>query len=93
MTRAEREREREDHETLFKDLFADGNDFSSSTIEKGRNLFYQNALKKKIQNEMKELEMELIDGLNIHLNVNQTFLINSSSINVFFCQIISRFIS
>ena len=61
-------------------MFADGNDFSSSTIEKGRNLFYQNELKEKIQNEMKELQMKLKEGLNIHLNVNQTFLLNSSSI-------------
>ena len=74
-------RERDD-DVLFKDLFADGNDFSSSTIEKGRNLFYQNELKDQIQSEMKELQMELNEGLNIHLNVNQTFLINSSSIVV-----------
>ena len=36
----------------------------------------------KIENEMKELQMELNEGLNIYLNVNQTFLINSSSMVV-----------
>ena len=64
------------------DLFADGNDFSLSTIQKNRNLFSQNQLKEKIQSEMKELEMELTHGLNLHLNVNQTYQINSSSIVV-----------
>jgi len=61
-------------------LFTNGNDYSPSTIEKGRNSFYQNEI--KIENEMKELQMELNEGLNIHLNVNQTFLINSSSMVV-----------
>ena len=31
---------------------------------------------------MKDLEMELSEGLNVHLNMNQSFLINSSSIVV-----------
>ena len=78
------EGKRETKQCSVADLFADGDDYSPSTIEKRRNLFYQNELKKKIEGEMTTLAKELTDGLNIHLNVNQSFVVNTSSIVVSF---------
>ena len=67
---------------LLADLFADGDDFSTATIERRRNLFEQNKLKETIENEMQALSLILTAGLNIHLTLNQTSLINTSSIVV-----------
>ena len=66
------------------DLFANGNDYSSATIEQGRNLYYQQQLSQQIEREMTELKSELTDGINLHLNLNQSFLINDSALIVSF---------
>ena len=62
------------------DLFADGNDFSWETIEKNRNIYYQKQLANEILNQMNELISFLTLSLNIHLNIGQNILIDTSQV-------------
>ncbi|CAF3980133.1 unnamed protein product [Rotaria sp. Silwood2] len=59
-------------------LFADGNDFSMETIEKNRNIYYQKQAANQIENQVKEMMELLTSSLNIHLNLGQNLLINTS---------------
>jgi hypothetical protein len=61
-------------------LFADGNDFSWNTIEKGRNLYYQKQTADQINSQTKETVSLLTSALNIHLNIGQNQTINTSSV-------------
>ncbi|CAF3969202.1 unnamed protein product, partial [Adineta steineri] len=61
-------------------LFADGNDFSWETIEKGRNIYYQSQLANQIAIQMNDLVSLLTSTLNIHLNIEQSILINTSQV-------------
>lgn len=80
------------------DLFADGSDFSEETINKNRNLYYQRQTVSQILDfkflqiyfkaEMiyKQFEQTIsmiTNALNLHLNIEQSFLINTSSIIIF----------
>jgi hypothetical protein len=65
---------------LFLDLFANGNDFSSETIEENRNLDYQKQLANQIATEVTQTISLLTSALNIHLNIGQNMTINSSSV-------------
>ena len=69
---------------LCIDLFANGNDYSPATIEEGRNVYYQQQLSQQIEREMNELKCELTNGINLHLNLNQSFHINTSDLIVSF---------
>ncbi|CAF4160578.1 unnamed protein product, partial [Adineta steineri] len=60
-------------------LFADGNDFSWKTIEKGRNTYYQKQLATTISNQMNEIISLLTSTLNIHINIGQNLTINTPS--------------
>ncbi|CAF3684254.1 unnamed protein product [Adineta steineri] len=60
-------------------LFADGNDFSWKTIEKGRNTYYQQQLANTISNQTNEIISLLTSTLNIHINIGQNFTINTPS--------------
>jgi len=62
------------------DLFADGNDFSMETIEKNRNLYYQKQAAEQISNEVSQTLALLTSALNIHLNIGQNMMMNSSSL-------------
>ena len=62
------------------DLFADGDDFSSETIEKNRNLFFQQQLATDISTEMNQASSLLTSMLNLHLNVGQNFNVNTSQV-------------
>ncbi|CAF4173255.1 unnamed protein product, partial [Adineta steineri] len=61
-------------------LFADGNDFSWGTIQKNRNIYYQEQLANQITNQMNDLKSLLTSSLNIYLNVGQNILINTSQV-------------
>lgn len=64
---------------LLADLFADGHDFSPSTIEHNRNRFYQRQTAHTLLEQMQALIALLTRSLQIHLNVAQSFVVNSSS--------------
>jgi len=62
------------------DLFADGNDFSWETIQKNRNIYYQKQLANEIINQMNEVVSLLSSSLNIHLNIGQDIIMNTSQV-------------
>ena len=64
----------------FVDLFVDGNDFSSESIEKGRNLYYQKQLANQINSQVSEIISKLTSILNIHLNIGQETIMNTSEV-------------
>lgn len=62
------------------DLFAEGDDFSRETIDRNRNLFYQRTLANDISTTMTESISLLTSALQIHLNVGQNFVVNTSQV-------------
>lgn len=64
----------------FEDLFADGDDFSWETIEKNRNIYYQKQLANQILDQMNALISKITSAINIHLTLNQNFLVNTSEV-------------
>jgi hypothetical protein len=61
------------------DLFAEGGDFSEATIERNRNLFNQKQTAHTLTRQMNDLITRLTQSLQIHLNVAQSYVVNSSS--------------
>jgi hypothetical protein len=61
-------------------LFADNNDFSWETIEKGRNNYYQQQMADTINTQSIETTSLMTNALHIHLNIGQKLTINSSSV-------------
>ncbi|CAF1360361.1 unnamed protein product, partial [Adineta steineri] len=59
-------------------LFSDGNDFSTETIEKNRNIYYQKQLSNQINSQVTQIISLLTSSLNIHLNIGQSSIINTS---------------
>ncbi|CAF1000565.1 unnamed protein product [Adineta steineri] len=59
-------------------LFSDGNDFSIETIEKNRNIYYQKQLANRINSQVTQIISLLTSSLNIHLNIGQSSLMNTS---------------
>ncbi|CAF4274604.1 unnamed protein product, partial [Adineta steineri] len=59
-------------------LFSDGNDFSTATIEKNRNIYYQKQLANQINSQVTQIISLLTSSLNIHLNIGQSSLMNTS---------------
>ena len=64
---------------IRKDLFADDGDFSWANMIKGRNAFFQKQMADQVQRRVDEATSLLTDALSIHLNVGQTFIMNTSS--------------
>ncbi|CAF1454324.1 unnamed protein product [Rotaria sp. Silwood1] len=64
-------------------LFADNNDFSWETIQKGRNSYYQKQIADQINIQVTETISLITKSLNIHLNIGQNSIINTSSILYF----------
>ena len=64
------------------DLFADGSDFSSETIQNNRNRYYQEKTAKQILLQNNQTITALTSALNNHLNTAQNFTLNASSIFV-----------
>jgi len=62
------------------DLFVDGNDFSWENIQIGRNIYYQRQTANKISFQTTETLSLLTSSLNIHLNIGQNLLMNTSSV-------------
>lgn len=67
---------------MLIDLFADGDDFSSETIQNNRNRYYQEKTAKQILLQNKQTIADLTSALNTHLNTAQNFTLNASSIVV-----------
>jgi hypothetical protein len=61
-------------------LFADGSDFSSETIEKNRNIYYQKQAANQISTQTTDTMSLLTSALNIHLNIGQNLVMNTSSV-------------
>ena len=61
-------------------LFADGDDFSWQTIERGRNQYYQRQLSNQIQTKTSATLDLLSSALKTHLNVGQNVTMNTSSL-------------
>ncbi|CAF4003433.1 unnamed protein product [Adineta steineri] len=59
-------------------LFSDGNDFSTATIDKNRNIYYQKQLANQINSQVTQMISLLTSSLNIHLNIGQSSLMNTS---------------
>ena len=64
------------------DLFADGDDFTSNTIDKNRNRYDQQQLVNQIQSQTTGILTLVTKSLQIHLNHGQSRRINSSSVYV-----------
>ena len=62
------------------DLFADGDDFSWQTIQRGRNQYYQRQLANQIEITTSRTLSLLTNAVKVHLNVGQNMTINTSSI-------------
>jgi hypothetical protein len=62
------------------DLFADGNDFSWETNDRGRNRFYQQRLATTIGQQAKEITSLLTQAMSIHLNRVQQWQMSTSSV-------------
>lgn len=67
---------------FVKDLFASGSDFSSATIDKNRNLYYQNQLSQEIQSSVNKIIRMTTEAFKVHMNIGQDLMINSSSVFV-----------
>ncbi|CAF1615089.1 unnamed protein product [Adineta ricciae] len=61
-------------------LFANGNDFSWSTIEKNRDLYYQQQLANEIRMKTNAMMLMISSSLDVQLNVKQTFVVNTSEV-------------
>ena len=72
--------QRAEIDVRFVDLFADGADFSPSTLDRGRNRFYQRRLAAEVLKQTDEMISWFTDGFNRHLNLGQHAIINSSSV-------------
>lgn len=69
------------------DLFADGDDFSWTTITRRRNLYYQKKLAIEVDEQMRASISLLTQALAIHLNDGQYLALNSSSVVLVFGRI------
>ncbi len=61
-------------------LFANKNDFSKETIDKNRNIYYQKQLANQIIHQMNQTIGLLTSALNIHLNIGQKLIMNTSEV-------------
>jgi len=63
-------------------LFADGDDFSWETIQKNRNLYYQQQSSNDIVGQIEDTLSKTINILSYHMNVGQTNVISTDSISM-----------
>ncbi|CAF3507643.1 unnamed protein product [Rotaria sordida] len=63
-------------------LFADGDDFSWETIQKNRNLYYQQQDSNGVVEQIDGILSKAINVLSYHINVGQTNVINTDSISM-----------
>jgi hypothetical protein len=73
-----------DIETVWSNpnLFADGDDFSWETIQKNRNLYYQQQSSNQIIDEVEDTLSKAVNILSYHMNIGQTNIISSDSISM-----------
>ena len=63
-------------------MFADGNDFSSETIDKNRNIYYQQQTANVIEEQVRETISLINYALNLHMNIGQNLTIVSPSVSM-----------
>jgi len=73
-----------DIETVWSNpnLFADGDDFSWETIQKNRNLYYQQQSSNQIIQQVEDTLSKAVNILSYHMNVGQTNTISTDSISM-----------
>lgn len=73
-----------DIETVWSNpnLFADGDDFSWETIQKNRNLYYQQQDSNEVVDNTIDILSKSVNILNYHLNIGQTNIIVSDSVSM-----------
>ena len=79
---------------FYIELYSDEKSISYETIQKNRNIFYQKRLANEIQEKVKKIISLLSLSINIHLNLEQNFIINTSevfsSLKTLSCQSLSN---
>jgi hypothetical protein len=60
-------------------VFANGGDLSWATITEDRNAYYQKQMADQVFKQAEEATSLLTDALSIHLNIHQSFTVNTSS--------------
>jgi len=65
---------------FYIELYSDEKSISYETIQKNRNIFYQKRLANEIQEKVKKIISLLSLSINIHLNLEQNFIINTSEV-------------
>ncbi|CAF1178747.1 unnamed protein product [Adineta steineri] len=63
-------------------LFSDGGDFSAETIEKNRNIYYQQQSSSQVSGQMDQVLASAVSILSLHMNVGQTNVITTDSISM-----------
>jgi hypothetical protein len=73
-----------DIETVWSNpnYFAEGGDFSWQTIQKNRNLYYQQQDSNQIVGQVDDSLLKAVNILSYHMNVGQTNVINTASISM-----------
>jgi hypothetical protein len=61
-------------------LFGDRNDLSDETIAKRRNNYFQKEMSKRINSLSEETMSWITRALNVHLNLGQSLIINTSEV-------------
>ena len=65
---------------FYIELYSDEKSISYETIQKNRNIFYQKRLANEIQEKVKKIISLLSLSINIHLNLEQNLIINTSKV-------------
>lgn len=63
-------------------MFADGDDFSWETIQKNRNMYYQQQSSSGIVDQIEDILSKAVNVLSYHLNVGQKNTISTDSISM-----------
>ncbi len=73
-----------DIETVWSNpnLFADGDDFSWETIQKNRNMYYQQQQSNQVVGQIDDTMSKAVNILSYHMNVGQTNVISTDSISM-----------
>ena len=63
-------------------LFAEGDDFSWETMEKNRNMYYQQQSSNGIVDQIENVLSKVVNVLSYHINVGQSNIISTDSISM-----------
>jgi len=73
-----------DIETVWSNpnLFADADDFSWETIQKNRNLYYQQQSLNSILGDIEQILSETVNALSLHMNIEQVNVISTNALEM-----------